>query len=183
MFLEWDTSALALVDLVTDPDIELGWSFVLISNVDAVAGTIDLALAMPIGVPCNSDNGARDGGTIARLTFSVTAQSEPFGVRFRNASFPTSVGGPGGSIPVRGCNGGGMPSDTDRMSTELACDGLPGDADSDGDVDVYDFVAFSQCVSGPGGGVAADCMPFDFDADGDVDWSDAAAFQLAVPGT
>ena len=60
--------------------------------------------------------------------------------------------------------------------------GLPGDGDSDGDVDLFDFAAFTTCVTGPGGLADTDCGIFNFDDDLDVDWTDFGAFQLAFTG-
>ncbi len=52
----------------------------------------------------------------------------------------------------------------------------PGDHDADGDVDGADYLAFSDCLSGPGEAVDLDCHGFDFDNDTDVDYFDYAAF-------
>ncbi len=54
-----------------------------------------------------------------------------------------------------------------------------GDFDADGDVDLFDFSAFLDCVSGPGGGVSPPgCAVFDFDEDDDVDLGDAGLLQF-----
>ena len=62
---------------------------------------------------------------------------------------------------------------------------IPGDADDDGDVDLDDYVVFSDCLAGPeatprpttSGLTAADCLRiFDRDADADVDLADFPAF-------
>ena len=66
----------------------------------------------------------------------------------------------------------------------------PGDIDGDGDADLIDFRAFSECLSGPGGTpyppvpmTAEDCRgPFDFDVDGDVDLDDFAEFMDGYTG-
>lgn len=65
----------------------------------------------------------------------------------------------------------------------------PGDADRDGDVDLVDYDAFSDCMEGPGLtpeplSVTLDkCIDtFDFDADGDVDLEDAARLTTAFTG-
>lgn len=60
---------------------------------------------------------------------------------------------------------------------------LPGDADDDGDVDLFDAAAFNACVTGPGGGADPPCDTFDFDDDNDVDLVDYGAFQIAFTGS
>jgi hypothetical protein len=60
---------------------------------------------------------------------------------------------------------------------------IPGDFDSDGDVDLVDFQMFQLCFSGtdmPWTGDA--CAPGDTDFDGDVDLVDFGGFQLAFTG-
>lgn len=59
---------------------------------------------------------------------------------------------------------------------------LPGDCDSDGDVDLQDFLAFQACFTGPGGPVDPGCECVDFDGDDDVDLLDFFAFQTAFTG-
>ena len=62
----------------------------------------------------------------------------------------------------------------------------PGDADRDGDVDINDYVVFTDCLSGPNVTPTPEqttleqcwCV-FDFDSDLDVDSSDYAAFSKA----
>ncbi len=61
--------------------------------------------------------------------------------------------------------------------------GLPGDFDGDGDVDIFDFSAFLDCVTGPGGGVPPGCATFDFDADDDVDFVDNGQLLLVFTGS
>ena len=55
-----------------------------------------------------------------------------------------------------------------------------GDADDDGDVDLIDFLLFTDCLTGPEAGpVVSTCCMFDAEPDGDVDLDDFAAFQIA----
>ncbi len=54
---------------------------------------------------------------------------------------------------------------------------LPGDGDSDGDVDADDYTQFLDCEASDG--VDGDCWIFDFDLDLDVDFHDFAGFQIA----
>ena len=63
--------------------------------------------------------------------------------------------------------------------------GIAGDADNDGDVDVNDFAALTDCLTGPGvppvpSGSSIDAIGclwiFDRDGDGDVDLDDHSAF-------
>ena len=58
-----------------------------------------------------------------------------------------------------------------------------GDADVDGDVDLFDYEAFVACVGSPSQSVDDSCAcTFDSDDDGDVDLIDFAAFQRAFTG-
>ncbi|MHC4609928.1 MAG: hypothetical protein ACYS7M_06230 [Planctomycetota bacterium] len=60
---------------------------------------------------------------------------------------------------------------------------MPGDCDSDGDVDLDDYADLYSCLDGPDAGLndpACDC--FDSDADSDVDLDDLARFQEAFTG-
>lgn len=60
---------------------------------------------------------------------------------------------------------------------------LPGDTDSDGDVDLIDYRNFTRCIRGPGQTPMPACMVLDLDEDFDVDWSDFGRFQSAFTGS
>lgn len=66
-------------------------------------------------------------------------------------------------------NGNGIPDECE--------DGIPGDLDDDGDVDIDDFALFPGCMNGPEVGYPLDCNLADLDSDGDVDVIDFAEFQ------
>jgi hypothetical protein len=54
------------------------------------------------------------------------------------------------------------------------------DSDGDNDVDLTDYQAFQNCVTGPNGGpIAPGCEHADLDCDNDVDVVDWGAFQVA----
>jgi hypothetical protein len=53
---------------------------------------------------------------------------------------------------------------------------VPGDFDSDGDVDLVDYRGAAECLAGPGTPVLHACLVFDADRDGDVDLRDGNAF-------
>lgn len=57
-----------------------------------------------------------------------------------------------------------------------------GDADGDGDADLFDFARFLDCVSGPGGAHSGECEVFDADGDGDVDLGDFGHLQTNLAG-
>ncbi len=73
------------------------------------------------------------------------------------------------SVPIGACVPAGAPV-------------IPGDSDGDGDVDLFDYAAYPDCVSGPGVPSAPGCEIFDFDADGDVDLPDFGGLLLAFDG-
>ncbi len=58
------------------------------------------------------------------------------------------------------------------------------DANCDGRVDVDDYPAVAQCLTGPGGGIEPGCQRYDEDGDADVDLADFAAmttYFAAIP--
>lgn len=59
---------------------------------------------------------------------------------------------------------------------------VAGDADGDGDADLFDFAEFVDCVPGPGGMIGAGCGLFDADVDGDMDLGDFARLQTYITG-
>lgn len=69
-----------------------------------------------------------------------------------------------------------LDSDPTTKPTLFIEDVVPGDADSDDDVDLYDFGFFVDCLSGPDAGITEDCRVFDYDLDNDVDMRDAQTF-------
>jgi hypothetical protein len=63
------------------------------------------------------------------------------------------------------------------------CSIVPGDFNSDGDVDQSDFGHFQECVTGPGVLVTGSfCTNCDFDLDGDVDEGDLSWFLVCMSG-
>ncbi len=58
----------------------------------------------------------------------------------------------------------------------------PFDYDFNGTIDLSDHRAFTQCLTGPGGGLLPNCGTFDHEDDTDVDLPDFQAFQNAFDG-
>ncbi|MBN1510388.1 MAG: hypothetical protein JXB13_00095 [Phycisphaerae bacterium] len=88
----------------------------------------------------------------------------------------------GGDFELRGTIG--QPDAGDLASGSFGMFGgywfgcVPGDGDCDGDVDLDDYTALADCLTGPQGGpVPVDCADFDLDIDSDVDLLDFAEFQ------
>ena len=64
------------------------------------------------------------------------------------------------------------------VANACAC-GTTGDYDEDGDVDLYDYAHWDDCMTGPEAGpYVAGCEAFDFDVDDDVDLADFAMFTM-----
>jgi len=59
----------------------------------------------------------------------------------------------------------------------------PGDCDSSGCVDLFDYAAFERCLGGPGDGPPeSECRCFDVDRSGAVDLADFSSIQAAYSG-
>jgi hypothetical protein len=60
----------------------------------------------------------------------------------------------------------------------------PGDCNSDGGVNLFDYDTFQGCLSGPGGGIPPGCACFDIDPerDGAIDLRDFAVIQSGFSG-
>jgi hypothetical protein len=59
----------------------------------------------------------------------------------------------------------------------------PDDCNTDGTVNLYDYVDCESCLSGPGDALPlSDCRCFDLDEDGDIDLFDVARFQTEFTG-
>ncbi len=171
-FLEYDTSCLNLQGLETDPDGELGWSFVFVNQTGD--GTVDLALGIPPALQCCVDAGnplcagTRNGGTIARLTFTSDGSDADSckcgGVNFRVHNPPSGASGPKGSVDLGGCNDDADPSGTDSMRIQpetTISGGLDADIESGSDCGTFTkHVAYPPLtVSDPcaEAGAEADC--------------------------
>jgi len=59
----------------------------------------------------------------------------------------------------------------------------PSDCNQDGGVNLLDHSSFTDCLSGPGGGVLSGCECFDIDRSGAVDLRDFAAVQVVFSGS
>ncbi|UCG16921.1 MAG: hypothetical protein JSV19_02580, partial [Phycisphaerales bacterium] len=57
-----------------------------------------------------------------------------------------------------------------------------GDFDSDGDVDLDDYVSWETCLAGPGVPEYEGCQHGDLDGDDDIDLADFALFQVGFTG-
>lgn len=58
-----------------------------------------------------------------------------------------------------------------------------GDCNLDGDINLYDYEAFADCMSGPAGGASGpECLCLDLDQDGAIDMHDFAGLQRSLSG-
>ena len=77
--------------------------------------------------------------------------------------------------PLSPDTGGGEAPVVDMGALEL----LPGDAVMDGWLDLADYAAWEDCVTGPDGGdILGPCVDLDIDGDADVDLIDFAGQQI-----
>ncbi len=77
---------------------------------------------------------------------------------------------------------GPVTSDAATLTVQT-CVGLGlGDSDGDSDIDLYDYIRYLDCVTGPGGSATLECDVFDLDGDMDVDGRDYGEFQRAFTG-
>ncbi|MCH8252177.1 MAG: hypothetical protein IID36_06970 [Planctomycetes bacterium] len=76
-----------------------------------------------------------------------------------------------GVCPLGGAKNASVPSSTGCCRS-----------DREGDVDLFDFAALLDCVTGPGEGALPDCATFDLDGDNNVDLVDCGVLQLAFTG-
>ncbi len=131
--------------------------------------------------------------TIIKLTASNGAEDDMFGYAVAATDDVAFVGafnrddGAGAVYVFRG-----LATDCNENDTLDICDVMDGgDFEADEDVDLLDYTAMTDCLSGPGTAVeptAPECdhaclEAFDFDNDGDVDLTDLAAFQCAFAGS
>jgi hypothetical protein len=90
------------------------------------------------------------------------AYGPDFRVIYSNGSGAESLGGAG---------------DWPQLIANACSCASPGDYDGDGQVDLYDFAHWDDCMTGPDmGSYPAGCEVFDFNIDGDVDLADFAVF-------
>jgi hypothetical protein len=120
LFMGWDPATLQVVDVVVDPDGELGWGQVFFNGQSEGPGTWDIVLATPIGLACNAANGVLSGGTIARLTVNPLVECKNAGVYFREHNPVTGIGGASGPMPIHGCASDPEPSPTQPMQVQDA---------------------------------------------------------------
>ncbi|MCA9253678.1 MAG: FG-GAP repeat protein, partial [Phycisphaerales bacterium] len=76
-------------------------------------------------------------------------------------------------------NGNGIP---DECEGDCNTNGVPGDIDIDGDIDLNDYAAFETCLGGPNVSSGTACCLSDLDGDGDTDLADFSLFQIVLPG-
>ncbi|MCB9849400.1 MAG: S8 family serine peptidase [Phycisphaerales bacterium] len=100
-------------------------------------------------------------------------------------SGPVTVRVVAASINSDAIPGEGDATDQDFSLVCYNCKDLTirGDYNDDGDVDLGDYAAWTDCMTGPGGGpVDPSCDAFDLDTDDDVDAQDFSAFQSILGG-
>ncbi len=131
--------------------------------------------------------GADNWGQIRKLTASDAAAGDEFGLS-------VSISGATAIVGARGNDDAGIDSGSAYIFLVVS---IPGDFDSDGDVDAGDYATFEACATGPaipydpehlpeGCWLTADAshiIPADFDGDRDVDASDFGIFQRCYSGT
>jgi len=172
------------VTTVGDSDVQGGWPGV---------GNID---AEPLFVRHPSDGGDGWGDDPATPDVDEGANDDFGDLRLVFGS-PCVDAGSNAALPpdTLDLDGDGdtleaMPFDLDGHARVL-CDVVDmgayesgiGDDDCDGQVDLTDYAAYFDCLTGPTGALPPGCAPFDFDGDGSVDLADLAGLQRAFTGS
>ncbi len=153
--------------------------FVDAAGPDGIFGTEDDDLHLLEGSPCI--NAGKNGLIPSGVTSDFEGED-------RIQQCRVDMGADESPFLRNDCNSNGVSDACDieaGASLDDDGDGVPdecqlfGDCDHDLDVDLDDFNAMSNCLSGPGAGLGNDCDCFDSDGDSDVDLADFAVFQYA----
>jgi formylglycine-generating enzyme required for sulfatase activity len=188
-------------------DSESYWRYATRSNSPPAVALADSIgnIANPGSQIANSSGAAECSGSTPNGNVTTVGSAGPLSASYYgtfdqagnvaewNEGFPTGVrvvraGGFGESSNVNAASGyrsGGMQLYSSnwgfRVATLLAVPPIPGDADSDGDVDGADFVIWQTNFGNPTTGIPP--VPGDFDGDADCDGADFVVWQTNFPFT
>jgi len=123
-----------------------------------------------ITMSCVLAFGTAQGYEIGRSSFGAGGPAESGDGVYELSS---TMGPAGAEWPA-----GGAYDLTSGFQVELA----PTDCNEDGLVNLFDYMSFEACLSGPGGGVAEGCECYDVNSSGTVDLADFAETQAFFAG-
>jgi hypothetical protein len=126
--------------------------------------------------------------TIAEIDGNHTGNSLSFAALSASGQIPNVVGLRGVALRVHLYNDSSWKwtfSNMDAVDFTITSSPIdvPGDLDSDGDVDPLDMIFFEECQTGPGmAGSDPDCAGADLDDDNDIDAVDFGILQRCLSG-
>lgn len=125
----------------------------------------------------------RESLTVAALVLTTVAVGQTYEISRKTVDGGGGMRSTGGSFELSGTIG--QPDAGALTGGPFVLNGgfwfplAASDCNVDGIVDLYDYVPFVDCVTGPdSGSVSAGCTCADQDQDGDVDLSDWGALQM-----
>lgn len=166
-FLQYDTNVLLFTGITPGGGVfNTGWG----EAFDSSAGTIDYLVGENPGAICTGTNGP---ATLATISFIALDDCENQGVDFRSHDPPTRLGAVSGAEV---CPAGHFGPDGHCGTLIDPCGTGALSIESNGILDLLDYVAFQSCVAG---GRTQCCEVFDSNNDGSLNLLDWADFQVA----
>ncbi len=120
--------------------------------------------------------------TAAALLLAGVATADEFEITRSTLDGGGAMNSTGGDFELSGTVGqpdaGVMTGDDFELTGGFWFPQAPGDCNYDSAINLFDFDAFTDCMSVPGGGlIEPECVCFDVDHDTDVDLLDFGSFQ------
>ncbi len=160
------------------PKLPTGWTTMTYRNVQVVPGrNIDITCKELPAINSQTFTN-RNGGTVNYDTYiRVPGSTSVADVKQNGVPVPWTFDSAGSRVHVTGT----IDSAASSTTVVAVITRVPGDFDTDGDIDADDIDAFVDCTTGPRlGPVASECQWADFNDDDDVDMGDFSILQGCI---